>query len=77
VLDIDIECAITGEDEQVFGVAADDVAQGLEDGSPGAGDAGLQLLGAQVETCIDHSHGCPYVVCERRFENRTAHGDLP
>jgi len=45
------------------------VAKGFEHGPPRAGDAGLQLLGAEVETRIDHSHGCPDVVCERRFQH--------
>jgi hypothetical protein len=52
------------------------VAKRFEHRPPRAEDAGLQFFDAEVETRIDHSRGCPNVVCERRFQERTAHDDL-
>ena len=65
---VDVEGAITGQDEQVECVAEDDVAKRFEHRPSRAGDAGLQLLVAEDETRIDQSRGCPDVVCERGFQ---------
>jgi hypothetical protein len=62
--------------KQLFRVAEDNVAKRFEHRPPRAEDAGLQLFDAGVETRIDHSRGCPNVVWERRFQERTAHDDL-
>jgi hypothetical protein len=38
---VDVECAITSQDVQVFGVPGDDVAKGFEHRSPRAENARL------------------------------------
>jgi hypothetical protein len=76
VVFVDVECDVARQEEQLFRVAEDDVAKRFEHRPPRAEDAGLQLFDAEVETRIDHSRGCPNVVCERRFQERTAHEDL-
>ena len=45
------------------------MAQRSEHRPARAGDAGCQRFIAEIETHLDHSRGCPNVVCECRFKS--------